>query len=153
MILLLAGAIVGASGLAAWLALGPFADRHRQLIGVLEALSSGGGGEEAILQRLVEVEDAVDRLPSKWEDVKRETTSLYNRTRHHIRRTQRELEERGLEDPELDQLEFEVGGVQRRDENGGGSQGVQPMPESVEPTAPPSWAPPSIEEIIAAKWR
>lgn len=153
MILLLAGAIVGALGLATWLALGPFATRHHQTLDVLEALSTSIAGSEDLRLRLVELEDAVDRLPAKWEDVKRESSSLYHRTRHHIRRTQDQLAERGLEDPELDQLAFEVGGVRERNAEGGGGEGVQPVPSGVENPPPPPWAPPSMNDIIAAKWR
>ncbi len=104
---------------------------HDQLIlrisGTLERIAEGA--EEDLKGRLRDVEDLVDRLPKKWEDIKREAAAAETRSRNHIRRAQKELEERGFEDPGIDQLAQEL-----RVHDGDGSEdgGVQPLRSGVE---------------------
>lgn len=108
--------------------------------GHLETLSAGP--ERAFSIRILDLEDAVERLPRKWEDIKREALAAESRARAHIKRAQKELDERGLSDPGVDQLGRELSLL-----NGGGSEEgeVSAVPEDVAlaPTVdagPEGWA-------------
>ena len=80
-------------------------------------------------RRLKDLEDAIDRLPSKWEEIKREAQSFYNRATHHVRRARKELEESGFRDPELDEIaQFDL---LEGDARGSGEEGVHPLPTHV----------------------
>jgi len=92
------------------------------------------GPEESLRVRMLDMEDAVERLPRKWEDIKREALASESRARAHIKRAQKELGDRGLADPGVDQLGRELSLL-----NGDGSEDetVPAVPESVaEPAAP-----------------
>lgn len=122
---------------------------HDQLLlrisGTLERIAEGA--EEDLKGRLRDVEDLVERLPKKWEDIKREAAAAETRSRNHIRRAQKELEERGFEDPGIDQLAHEL-----RVHDGDGSEngGVRPLREGMDGSA--EGAPPESLEG-AEDWR
>ncbi len=87
------------------------------------------GPEKSFSHRMLDVEDAVDRLPKKWEDMLRASHAAEARARSHIKRAQKELEERGFADAGVDQLGMELRGL---DEEGGPGDGLQPLPEDVD---------------------
>jgi len=124
----------GLFGLA-FIAVRRFRDHDQILLrisGSLERIAEGP--ETSFSHRLVELEDLVDRLPKKWEDVKREAAAAEARARSHIRRAQKELEERGFEDPGVDQLAHELHVV---DGDGGPDDGVRSVRGEVESVAGP----------------
>lgn len=162
MIPVISGCVLGAVATLLVVWRGPFSRSIGLLPGLLgdisEAIRRGSDARnEEILSRIHELEDAVDRLPAKWEDVKREAKSFYGRAGHHVRRIEAELQERGLRDPELDDVARDLLPI-----DGGGSseQGVLPLREDVEapePT-PAAWTPwgavdPEFEAMITQKWR
>ena len=144
---------LGIALVAVWRLGRPFAHALQQILATVDGLSDALSKGQELHSRVMELEDQLDRLPSKWEAIQREAKSYYQRARHHIRNTQEELEARGLESPELTDLQRDLGDVQERNGGGGQQQGVLPLPQGVEAPPRPSWEPPSIEEIIAAKWR
>jgi len=87
------------------------------------------GPEQSFSHRLLDLEDAVDRLPKKWEEMLRAASAAEARARQHIRRAQKELEERGFSDAGVDQLGHELRVV---DEDGGPGDGVQPLLDGVD---------------------
>lgn len=153
MIPVILGCALGVAGLFAWAVRGPFRVFHTELVGALEGLAMALRGGEETHRRLMELEEAVDRLPAKWEDVKREANSFYSRGLHHVRRVREELEARGLRDTELDDLD---GQLRPLDEPGGDGEGVPPvqgdMGSAVEGTAGsqlPFWLQtPAIQAMI-----
>jgi len=103
----------------------------RALAPIEESLARmADGPEESFSHRLLDLEDAVDRLPKKWEEMVRAASAAEARARGHIKRAQKELEERGLSDEGIDQLGHELRVV---DEDGGPGDGVQRLHESVDP--------------------
>ncbi len=104
-----------------------------ELLGLLQGIQEsvqrtreeGAGDQEA---RFRDLEDLVDRLPQRWEEIKREASRLDGRARYAVSRAREELEERGLSDERLEDLGRELQLV-----DGGGSEdgGMQPMRESL----------------------
>ncbi len=110
-----------------------FGDLPGTLEGIAGSLSKlAAGPEDTFSIRLRDIEDAVERLPKKWEDIKREAAAAETRARSHIRRAQKELEERGFSDAGVEQLGFELGLV---DGGGGNPDGLHPLPNQVEEAA------------------
>jgi len=106
-----------------------FRDHDQILLRISESLERiAQGADEPLKDRLRDVEDLVDRLPKKWEDIKREAAAAETRARNHIRRAQKELDERGFTDPGVDQLGYELG-VSNGD--GGDPDGVRRVREEV----------------------
>lgn len=142
-VLLLVG--IGVVLLAAWLGGRPFFTLLKGFLVELSALRTAveqQGVQPAVEleRRLTAIEEGLDRLPSKWEDIKREAKSYYERARHHVRRTEAELEERGLRDPELADLSREFRLIHG---DGGDPEGlptVRPNVESDQPPTPPTEA-------------
>ena len=97
------------------------------LSGIREGVSEMSGGIDEL--RIRDLEDAIHRLPRKWEDVKREANAADARARHHVKRIRSELEERGLSDPGADAMAEQLGIL---DGNGSEAEGLQPVPESLE---------------------
>jgi 3-oxoacyl-(acyl-carrier-protein) synthase len=85
--------------------------------------------ETSLEQRFRDLEDLVDRLPQRWEEIKREASRLDARARYAVGRTREELEARGLADERLDDLDRELRVV---DGSGSGEGGVQPLRQTVE---------------------
>jgi len=104
-------------------------DHLTAIQGLREHLSTlAEAPEKAFSVRLLDLEDSVERLPRKWEDIKREALAAEARARAHIKRAQKELSERGLTDPGVDQLGRELSLV---DGNGGENEGMPPVPQDV----------------------
>lgn len=99
-------------------------------------------GEGTVRQEIRDLEDLVDRLPARWEDIKREAARLDARARYAVDRARQELAERGLADERLDDV-----GAQLRllDGEGGELGGMQPVPTEMArapeppPAEPASW--------------
>lgn len=99
------------------------------LEGCREHLSTISEGPEKVFSlRLLDLEDSVERLPRKWEDIKREALASESRARAHIKRAQKELSERGLTDPGVDQLGRELSLL---DGDGSEEEGLSAVPENV----------------------
>ena len=109
---------------------------HRQLE------ESFSGGAEDVETRFRDLEDLVDRLPQRWEEIKREASRLDGRARYAVTRAREELAERGLADERLEDLGRELQLV-----DGGGSPdgGVQPVREGVESVPQPDLFSPQPE--------
>ena len=124
----------GVLGVLAWALLGPLRALAAESEGTADLLrevidSIPKGFSEEDQRRLLEVEEAVDLLPRKWEEIKRDAKSLYGRASHHVGRAREELEARGLRDPELDELDGQLRLI-----DGGRSEvgGLREVPEGVE---------------------
>lgn len=116
-------------------------ENSRTVDALVEVLGQSDGGiSEDVERRLMVLEDAVDRLPSKWDEVKREAKNFYQRAGHHVRRARTELSERGFADPELEQLSNDLLPI----DGGGGSEeglqhvraGMAEIPRAVEEAEP-----------------
>ncbi len=86
------------------------------------------GPEQGFSLRLMEVEDGLERLPKKWEEIKREAQAAESRARSHTKRALKELEEHGYSDPGVTQM---AGELQLLDGGGSEASGVQPVPEGM----------------------
>lgn len=128
---------IGVLATIVWVVRGPLCVFRQELIGALEGLAMALRGSEETHRRLIELEDAVDRLPAKWEDVQREAKSYYARATHHVRRARQELEERGLADAELDELSQRLQPV---DDGGIESEGVPTVSQEMGDDAPSDFA-------------
>lgn len=78
--------------------------------------------------RVREIEDQVDRLPSKWEAMVKEAARAEGRARALVRRTQKELEDRGLVSQGV---EAEADQLRLIDGEGGDDSDLQPVRRSV----------------------
>ena len=85
-------------------------------------------------RRIIALEDAIDRLPQKWEEIKAEARRSEQRARDHARSARKELEERGFESPGLEAVAQELRLV---DGEGGDGEGMQPMRPPMEAGQPP----------------
>jgi len=118
-------------------------DHLKALQAACEHLSTlADAPEKAFSLRMLELEDSVERLPRKWEDIKREALAAEARARAHIKRAQKELSERGLADPGVDQLGRELSLL---DGDGGEESGLSAVPQDVAVAAardpePEDWA-------------
>ena len=130
-----------------WKAWGTAVSHSRDHLTAIQGLSEhlstlADAPEKAFSIRLLDLEDSVERLPRKWEDIKREALAAESRARAHIKRAQKELDERGLSDPGVDQLGRELSLL---DGDGGEEGGVSPVPQALaDPPAgdagPEDWA-------------
>lgn len=95
----------------------------------------------------VELAEKVDRLPHTWEEMHHKVRRTEERTRGAVRRAMAELEENGLESPELTEI-----GHQLRVEDGGGSNGggMSPMPTGMGDVPPAQPAPPDWQAATLA---
>jgi len=109
--------------------------------------------EKGLEARFRDLEDLVDRLPQRWEDIKREAARLDARARYAVGRSREELASRGLTDERLDEL-----GAELRILDGEGSEesGVLPMRGAMESVPAPAQQPPSAGDwqslARARKW-
>lgn len=118
-------------------ALAVFGDLSAALTGIWETLAQGlDASEGSVRQEIRDLEDLVDRLPQRWEEIQRESARLDARARYAVQRTRKELEERGLADERLDELDTELrlidgdrGGVGPMREVPGGVAETQPTPD------------------------
>ena len=94
--------------------------------------------------RLRNLEDAIERLPRKWEDIKREAQAADARARHHARRVRQELEDRGLTDEGVEALAEQF---QLVNDDGSTRGGVQPMRENM--ASVPEGAEPESGDLMA----
>lgn len=129
----LAGSIV-LTGRAFSASLGLLLPEMRAIRKAHEAWCGLGVGDRE--DRLRALEDAVEMLPQRWDQIRKEAERLDGRARHAVRRVAAELEERGLADDTIDGLAGEL----RLVDGGGGAQEELPaMPQSVaEPPPPPT---------------
>lgn len=139
-----AGAAVSAAALATGLVTvaGAVVVWARRIVASIDAISKGLDRDSTwntaeVEARFVALEDAVDRLPSKWEEVKREAKSFYQRALHHARRAQAELADRGFEDPELNDV---AGHLRLLDGGGSDESPLQSVREGVEDDQQPPGA-------------
>lgn len=133
----IAGALV-ALAVAAYRFSGPVLGALSGIAGALETVVQGSG---AVLEtRIRDLEDSVDRLPARWEEIKRETSRLDARARYTAGRIRKELAERGLTDDRLDSLGVEGGGD---DGDGSEFEGVLPLRAEVASAPRPAEAAPA----------
>lgn len=85
--------------------------------------------DEALEARIRNLEDLVERLPQRWEDIRHEVERRENRARHHVRRVREKLEEHGLEDAAIEDLADELG---IEDGSGSSAEGVRLVPPDME---------------------
>ncbi len=130
---------LGVLGLAVYAVLGPLSRTpldHRSHLGrIADALETNTVDNGLNLERrLTAMEEGLDALPRKWDEINDKAKSHYERARHHVRRTKAELEARGFTDPEIDSLDGEL----RLIHGGGGEdEGVRAVHEDVvRPQAP-----------------
>ncbi len=76
-----------------------------------------------------DLEDMVDRLPRRWEEIKSEAGRLDSRARYAVKRVREELSERGLTDDRIEELGHEL---QLVDGSGGGEEEVPAVRPDVE---------------------
>jgi len=125
----------------------------RDIYGVLESIKDGP--EVPFERRLTVLEELVDMLPLKWEEIQRTALGAEARARAHIKRVQKELASLGLEDPGLDRAASELRTI---DDNGGEEESVRLVPGGVEAdiSPPDRTDPPPHEDwldlALAAKW-
>lgn len=131
--------LVVGSGLAIRAALAVLRDiasngsRTSQVLG--DYLDGGAASQEA---RFRDLEDLVDRLPQRWEEIKREASRLDGRARYAVTSIKKELDDRGLEDAGVEGLANEL---QLVDAGSGGSESVPAMPEGM------------AQDLANADWR
>lgn len=111
------------------------------------------GGETPMRVRVSDLEDAVERLPRRWEDIKREAARVDARARSVVARARQEFAESGLADERLETVADELG---LRDGEGGGGGGVHAvrdqMAEVARATAPEPPAGDWVERTRRLKW-
>ena len=91
------------------------------------------GPEKGFSLRLLEVEDGLERLPKKWDDIKRAAEACESRARSHTKRALKELEEHGYSDPGVSQM---AGELQLLNGEPSEPSGVQPLRDGVEVAEP-----------------
>ena len=115
--------------------LGVLGDLLGVLRGVQGVMAEGmqGPGDD-VERRFRDLEDLVDRLPQRGEEIKRESTRLDGRARYAVSRAREELAERGLSDERLEDLGREL---QLIDGGGSESGGLPAVPEDMGADAGP----------------
>lgn len=86
------------------------------------------GDAKTVRQEIRDLEDLVDRLPQRWDEIRKEAARLDSRARHHASRALRELAESGVSDTGLEAVGAELHLV---DGGPGGSEGVPAVPPGV----------------------
>lgn len=113
-----------------------FESLARELSGVQGAVRDTGsllqdGTErlaEELLARVIELESAVDLLPSKWEEIEHKARRTEERTRASVRRIKNRYEANGIFDDELEGVSHDVG---LSDAGPSETGGVSTMPEGL----------------------
>lgn len=97
--------------------------------------------------RLQELELQAERLPRVWEEFAKDAKKAQDRARWHVRRVKQELQERGLQDDEINLLD---GTLREADGEGGNGSGLSDLqgPLATVPEIPPS----PIEIALNRKW-
>lgn len=91
-----------------------------------------------IIAHLTQLDHVVDGLPVKWEEMVNKARRTEERTRGAVRRARRQLQANGFDpDEEIEGLHEEL---RSGDEPRGEGGGVQPMPQSMDPS--PTFVPP-----------
>jgi len=111
----------------------------------LEAYWEGRWGE--VDQRLSDLESDVAALPRTWKEFSDESRKQQNRARWHVRRVKQELEERGLQSEEINEISDSL---RATDGEGSEEQGVLPMYENLAEVSPPS--PDPMNAVLHRKW-
>ena len=122
-VFLVTWALIGRAAIRLFVEHSRIHDRIRQ---DLQKHFEGNAGES--VARLRDLEDLVDRLPQRWEEIKREASRLDGRARYAVTRAREELSTSGLADERLEDLAGELHLV---DGNGVPPQEVPEVPENV----------------------
>ncbi len=130
--------IMAAVGLVWW--------ELNQLSGTLQR-STAEVTDVACRERVRQVEELVDMLPVKWEQMVKQSERAYTRARSVIRSTQKKLADAGLEDPAI---EAEGEELQRIDDERGSEPELRLMPGPMEEAAQPVG--PGPEDWEALTW-
>jgi len=108
---------------------------HEANQGTLQGILEGGAASQEA--RFRDLEDLVDRLPNRWEEIKREASRLDGRARYAVSRVREELASLDAEDDAVTELAAEL---ELPDVEGGGTEGVLPMrPGVAEAPQPDNW--------------
>lgn len=108
-----------------------------------EMLAEEGAG--TVRTRIGDLEDLVDRLPTRWEEIKAESARLDARARYAVGRVRKELEERDLQHDGIESL---AGELRLVDGDGSESDGMLavradveevPGPDSSDQPTPVGW--------------
>lgn len=83
------------------------------------------GPEASIGRRIRELEDAVDMLPTKWDQIRRQAEAAESRARYHVRKALDGAD--GGDVAGLAQLAGEFGLLSSGDDEGSGEEGVPAM--------------------------
>ena len=106
--------------------------------------------EEVMSFRVGNLERSFESLPRKWEEFRDETRKLAGRARYHVARVDKELSERGEEDPDITGL---AGELQLEHGGGGEGDGVPELPAELGEVATPEQAEPDeMTAAFARKW-
>jgi len=78
--------------------------------------------------KLSELDELVDLLPKKWDDIKLDARRFYDRASYAVRSVRAELAQDGLADPAIEDLDYELRGL-----DGGGGEGseLRAVPDDV----------------------
>lgn len=98
-------------------------------------------------ERLKTLENDVDELPRKWQEIERDSKKLRDRATYHVRRVRAELDQLDLADPELDALASDLRG---RDGEPGEQGELLPVPAAVAEVTPAQEDP--IMAALRHKW-
>lgn len=95
------------------------------------------GGEASVRTEIRDLEDLVDRLPTRWEEIKREAGRLDARARYAVSRVRTELASLDAEDDAVTEL---AGELHLPDDDGSGDQGVLALhPDVAEAAQADDW--------------
>jgi len=98
-------------------------------------------------QRVASLEADVTDLPRTWGEFAADAKKRQERARWHVRRVKRELEDRGLADAEIDDLDTTLRVI---DGEGGGASGVHEVSSDVGQAPEPALDPVTI--ALRHKW-
>lgn len=127
-------AVISAVFLTLFGVLGRAALPHiREIGGALSRIASAlegaiDAGAKSVRAEIRDLEDLVDRLPRRWEEIQDEARRLDGRARYAASSARKELAEHGLTDDKLEALALEL---QLGNDDGGGISELSPMPEAV----------------------
>lgn len=111
------------------------------LSALLEALGASPAGLEGVEDRLEDLERSRALWEAEVEGVLLQAENKFKAARSSEERTRRLAESAEFDEDGLDELPERIQELYRRDEAGGPEEGVQPVPEGMEPPpSPQEWA-------------